>query len=146
MPRGKKRETQSGADAQTVKSVPGQRYGEGKAQQELLQAMPAPNLAAEGVPGAGAPPMAPAGAPVMPRPQADPAMIQEFLGSNKPSLLSGTQQPNTPVTDGLSSGPGRGPEAIRAQAVTPIARYMQQLSRDTGNQKWARLAERAGIR
>tara|TARA_R110000868_G_scaffold172746_4_gene408744 strand:+ start:4844 stop:5281 length:438 start_codon:yes stop_codon:yes gene_type:complete len=145
MPRGKKRETQSGADAQTVKSVPGQRYGEGKEQQELLRAMPAPNLADAPMPGASAQPMPP-GVPVMPSAPVDPAAVQTFLGENNPSLLSGTQQPRTPVTDGLSSGPGRGPEAIRAQAVTPIARYMQQLSADTGNKKWARLAERAGIR
>lgn len=141
MPRGKKRETIAGEDAQTVKSVPGQRYGEGKAQQELLQAMPAPDFS-------GGPPIptqqqAPMGMPVQP---GDPAQVQEFLAGHKPSLLSGTQRPDVPVTDGLAFGPGRGPEAIRAQAVTPVARMMRQLSADTGNQKWARLAERAGIR
>lgn len=143
MPRGKKRETQSGVDAQTVKSVPGQRYGEGKAQQELLQAMPAPDLANSNAVKMGS---AMPAAPVLPGPQADPAMVQEFLGSHKPNLLSGTQQPNTPVTDGLPTGPGRGQEAIRAQAITPVARMMQQLSEETGNMKWARLAERAGLR
>ena len=145
MPRGRKRETQSGADAQTVKSVPGQRYGEGKEQQELLSAMPAPDLAADNSRTLGAAPM-PQGSPVLPGAPPDAGMVQQFLQENKPGLLGGTQQPNTPVTDGLSTGAGRGPEAIRAQAVTPIARMMQQLSADTGNQKWARLAERAGLR
>jgi len=144
MPRGKKRVTQSGADAQTVKSVPGQRYGEGPSQQALMSAMPAPNLAAEGIPTA---PAAPQGVPVLPPRQADPAQISGFLGENKPALLSGTQRPDVPVTDGLAGGPGRGPEAlVQARTTTPIARYLQNLAQDTGNKKWQHLAERAGLR
>ena len=149
MPRGKKRTTQSGADAQSVKSVPGQRYGEGVEQQQLQRNMPAPDLASEGVPTGGPPPemMETVGPPVMPSAPPDPAQVEQFLGANKPQLLSGTQMPQVPVTDGLSGGPGRGPEAlVQARAVTPIARYLQNLARDTGNKKWAYLAERAGLK
>lgn len=146
MPRGKKRTTQSGADAQNIKSVPGQRYGEGVEQQALQRDMPAPNLAADNAPKAAPAPVAPS-RPVRPTPRADPASVQQFLGSHKPALLSGTQMPQTPVTDGLPGGPGRGPEAlIQARATTPIARYMETLSAETGNPKWKHLAERAGLR
>lgn len=143
MPRGKKRVTQSGADAQNIKSVPGQRYGEGVAQQAMQEAMPAPDLAGAPIPSA-APPTA---QPVTPPQHADPAQISQFLGANKPALLSGTQRPDVPVTDGLAGGPGRGPEALaQARTTTPIARYLQNLAADTGNKKWQHLAERAGLR
>ena len=48
MPR--KRKTLSGDAAQEIKSVPGQRYGEGVAQQQMQQAMPAPQKVAPPVP------------------------------------------------------------------------------------------------
>lgn len=148
MPRGKKRTTQSGADAQSVRSIPGQRYGEGVEQQQLQQAMPAPDLAAQGVPTGGGPAPMPQGQPVAPpAPAADPAMLQQFLAENKPQLFSGTQMPDTPVTDGLTGGPGRGPEAlVQARSTTPIARYLSNLAADTGNKKWQHLAERAGLK
>lgn len=146
MPRGKKRETLSGADAQNIKSVPGQRYGEGVEQQAMQRAMPAPNTAGEPIATGTPAPQAP-NVPVMPSRAPDPAQVQQFLGQNKPALLSGTQMPNTPVTDGLRSGPGRGPEAmVQASSVTPIARYLANLAEETGNDKWKRLAERAGLR
>ena len=141
MPR--KRQTQSGAPAQEISSVPGQRYGEGVEQQQMQQAMPAPDYQGEGVtnvsPQQAAQVAAPAPAPM------DPAMIAEYLGANRPSLLSGTQDPDRPVTSGLSTGPGAGPEVLAQSSRTPLARYMQNLSNDTGNPRWKRLAERAGL-
>jgi hypothetical protein len=146
MPRGKKRTTQSGADAQSVSSVPGQRYGEGVEQQQLQQNMPAPDLAAAG-PGGNDIVMPQPGPPVTPAPQGDPAQMMDYLKSNNPSLFSGTQMPDVPVTDGLLGGAGRGPEAlVQARAVTPVARYLINLSEESGNVKWKRLAERAGLR
>lgn len=77
---------------------------------------------------------------------ADPDALSAFLGSNKPSLLSGTQRPDQPVTDGLSFGPGRGPEALgAARSRAPIARYLENLANESGNPKWRRMAERAGL-
>ena len=139
MPRGKPRTTQTGAPAQKVRSVPGQRYGEGKQSNELQAAMPAPDMVK-----ATAPSPAPQGAPVMPGPPVDPMQVQEFLGRTNPNMLGGSQLPDQPVTEGLSTGPGRGPQALNMN-TTPVARYLQRLSAETGNSKWRRLAERAGL-
>jgi len=137
MPR--KRKTMSGADAQSIQSVPGQRYGEGPDQAALQATLPAPDTQGQ-VPSAAPP------APTVTGPMpVDPGQIQQFLAGHNPALLSGTRQPDTPVTDGLSTGPGRGPAALKMN-VTPIARFYDRLAADTGNQKWKRLAERAGLR
>lgn len=132
----------SGADAQNIESVPGQRYGEGVEQQEMQRAMPAPDLATGDTPAAvGPPPMGDAQ-----RPQADPAAIQQFLQQHKPALLGASQRPDEPVTAGLPGGPGAGPEALQMQiGMTPLARTLQRLSIDTGNPMFSRLAERARL-
>ena len=138
MPR--KRQTLSGADAQSIESVEGQRYGEGVEQQQMQQAMPAPNLSVAPTTTGG--PMVEA-----PMPTADPAAIQQFLQSHKPELLSqGTQLPDQHVMSGLSTGPGAGPEALAmSPEKTPLARTLRQLSQDTGNPLFARLAQRVGL-
>lgn len=141
MPR--RRRTLSGDPAQRVHSVPGRRYGEGQRSAELQRAMPAP--AVQGV-DAGAPPTsadAPgAAAPVAP----DPAAVQQFLRDTGPSLFAGTQRPDQPITAGLPSGPGPGPEALRnRQTTTPTGRFLRQLARDGGSQRWLELAERARL-
>lgn len=138
MPR--KRQTMSGADAQNIKSVPGQRYGEGKEQQALQQAMPAPDLASPEF--SAGPPTFPGMPPAAPT-AIDPMAVQGFLNQTKPNLLGMTGRPDEPVTAGLASGPGPGPEVMRNTA--PIRRYLDQLTADTGNPKWRRLAERAGL-
>ena len=145
MPRARK--TMSGDRAQSIKSVPGQRYGEGVEQQALQRNLPAPARNDVPSPSTGASALPPsAGAPVTPPPPAaDPAMIQQYLAQHRPNLLGGTQMPDTPVTDGLSSGPGRGPNALMENARTPISRMLRQLAADTGNPKWQRMAERAGM-
>ena len=142
MPR--KRRTQSGADAQNIKSVPGQRYGEGVEQQQLQQAMPAPDLAQPvTAPSSGPPTFNNASPQTGPMPL-DPVAIKQFLDTTKPNLLSGSQRPTEPVTSGLPFGPGGGPEMI-ARPTAPIKRYFEQLSADTGNPKWKMLAAKAGL-
>lgn len=135
MPRGVPRKTQTGESAQTVKSVPGQRYGEGVEQQQLMDAMPAPDRRGAPIPGAPSP------QPVQAQPPAGPEQIQQFLTQHTPNLLAETQNPGQPVTDGLSTGPGRGPTAIQ-RSTTPTRRYLDRLAAETGNPKWKRLAER----
>lgn len=141
MPR--KRQTMSGDDAQNIGSVPGRRYGEGVEQQAMQRAMPAPDRAgapvapavATGVPEGAAPPTA----------QMDPQAVQQFL-SGGPNLLAGTQNMDEPVTSGLSQGPGAGPDALKMlQSSTPLRRYLTQLSEQSGDPTFARLAERAGL-
>jgi hypothetical protein len=140
MPR--KRKTMSGDPAQKISSVPGQRYGEGVAQQAMQQAMPAPNRAAAPVaPGAAAmPPEA------MPPQAAAPVDVQQFLATHNPNLLAGSQMPDQPVTAGLPTGPGPGPEVLgMLKATTPLRRYLEELSAQSGDPTFRRLAERAGL-
>ena len=138
MPR--KRKTMSGADAQNIPSTAGVRYGEGDDMQELQADLPSPDT--QGTVGGS--PGGPGAAPMpMPMPP-DPQQVQGFLGSHNPALLSGTQEPDTPVTAGLSTGPGPGPSALRRNTA-PIARFYEQLAADTGDPKWRRLAQRAGL-
>ena len=143
MPR--KRRTMSGADAQNIGSVPGQRYGEGQDQAEMQREMPAPDTAGTVGPGGDSTVPAPQGAPVTGPPSVDPAMVGQYLTEQKPNLLGGTQLPDQPITAGMASGPGPGPAALQ-QHATPMSRYLANLANDTGNPKWKRLAERAGIR
>lgn len=140
MPR--KRQTISGEDTQNIESVPGQRYGEGVEQQAMQQAMPAPDVRSTPAPSGGPPPMV---EPPMATP--DPAAIQAFLNQHKPNLLSqGTQLPDQHIMSGLPGGPGPGPEALAMSPErTPLARTLRQLSQDTGNPLFARLAQRVGL-
>ena len=141
MPR--KRKTMSGDPAQKIASVPGQRYGEGQDQQDMQQAMPAPDIASVAIDSAtgGASPIN-----QVARPQVDPAAISAYLGANNPGLLVEDDNPDIPVTSGLSSGPGNGPEALGAFAAnTPLARTLRRLAQETGNPLFNRLAERAGL-
>lgn len=136
MPRGKPRTTQAGDPAQKIASVPGQRYGEGVDQQAMQRAMPAPDMQAATAPSPAA--------PVTPMPPVDPMAIQDYLGAHNPAMLAGTQMPDQPVTAGLSRGPGPGPSAI-AGPRTPTSRWLMRMAEDTGNPKWKRLAEQAGL-
>lgn len=149
MPRGKKRTTQTGADAQTIGSVPGQRYGEGVEQQALQRAMPAPQVD-QGLPdgqNAPRPSSRPSVAAQPPEPAGpDMAAVQQYLAQNNPRLFDATQRPDEPVMTGLPMGPGAGPEVLAgAGARAPLARFMNDLAAQTGNAKWRHLAERAGL-
>lgn len=137
MPR--KRKTMSGADAQDIGSVPGQRYGEGVEQQAMQQAMPAPDTAGTVGPGGNSTVPAPTVTGPM---QVNPEQVGGFLQQHNPKLLGGTQNPDQPVTAGMQLGPGPGPQATQV----PLSRYLANLAADTGNPKWKRLAERAGLR
>jgi len=137
MPR--KRKTMSGADAQNIGSVPGQRYGEGQDQAAMQRAMPAPDTV--GTVGPGGDSTVPAPPVVAPPPTVDPEQIGGFLAQNKPNLLGHSQLPEQPVTAGLPFGPGPGV----SRSPTPLSRYLSNLASDTGNPKWKRLAQRAGL-
>lgn len=129
MPR--RRKTQSGADAQDIQSVSGQRYGEGVAQQQMQKAMPAPNTRNEIPTGGVAAPQQEqplAAAPAVARPVMNP---EDYLNSIPKGLLRNGQTAG-PVTSGLSSGPGPGPEALTQYIGTsPMRRTVQTLYQRT---------------
>jgi hypothetical protein len=60
-------------------------------------------------------------------------------------MLGGTQLPNQPVTAGLSSGPGAGPEVLNMRASTQMRRMLDELSRRSGDPYFTQLADRARL-
>lgn len=150
MPRAKNKgnpqhRTATGEPAQRIASVPGQRYGEGVQMQQLQQTMPAPQVVQPatvppgGGGGAAAPsaPVAAAPAPTAgaPAPASPPdllAIAQEMRG--RAGLLTApTARPNEPITAGLPSGPGPGPEALLMRRGSPTADVLTRLAQDTGD-------------
>ena len=81
---------------QPVTVAPGQAYGEGAAQREAQQA----------VPMGGTPMPPPSAAPAPPQPEAPMPKPGEI------PWLSPTERPNEPISAGLSSGAGPGPESL----------------------------------
>jgi hypothetical protein len=146
MPR--RRKTQSGAPAQEIKSVPGQRYGEGVQQAQMQRAMPAPNRVAT----------APQPSMVAAQQAASPTQMQEEFAAvpvpsapvdpvaalaSIPKNLFG-EPDDRPVTSGLSFGPGRPASIMGAPrpAQRPTTRMLQMLYDTTNDPMFARLLER----
>lgn len=139
MPRARK--TQSGDRAMpTSTGMPGVRYGEGVELQQLQQALPTPNARAGGVPS----PQSPAAQSQLPA---------EAAGASLPAamptpglLLAPTMRPTEPITHGLRHGPGGGPEVLAAAPMeSPTGKFLRDLARVTGREKFAELARRSGL-
>lgn len=143
MPR--KRKTATGYDAQDVKSVAGQRYGEGTQQAALQRVMPAPNVV--GPSATPAPAAAPAAtpAPAQQAPMTDAELMQiaSQMKGQAGLLTAPTNRPNEPLTAGLPSGPGPGPEAMMMRQGSPTAKVLRDISRATGDSYLADLAARS---
>lgn len=91
---------------QAATAAPGQEYGQAAAQLRAQQSLPLPK---QGMPAASA------AAPPAPASPATPGGPPP--GSLGP-LDAPTARPNEPITTGLSSGPGPGPEALGPGAPT----------------------------
>lgn len=135
MPRSRK--TASGAPAQPVSAMTGQQYGRAVQQEALQQAMPVP---ASNAPATTASPQPnPTG-----RPQLRPEDAMKLISGMGGLLSAPDDNPSLPVTDGLSTGPGRGPEAI--QPASSLGRTLQMLSTRTGDPFFLELAVKANLR
>ena len=146
MPR--KAKTQSGAPAQAVSAIPGQVYGMEQAGMDLQKAMPAPQLATTG-PQPGSQPAAavpPQGGQPAPTPQNFEQVLAQAqqMRSQTGLLTQPTNRPNEPITAGLPSGPGPGPEILGLVQGTPVGDAMRRLSQVTGDPSFAALARKAG--
>jgi hypothetical protein len=129
MPRAKK--TRSGDRAQQIKSVAGQRYGEGVAQQEMQRAMPAPNRAASSTPNVPARRMSERPAPRQPQSLDQVAQLMQALPKGTMRQPTGNERP---VTHGLPSGPGAGPEVLSPYTTrVPGLRAVEMLARVSDN-------------
>ena len=148
MPR--QRKTQTGAAAQPIDAVAGQMYGKGVEQQQLQETVPAPQVTN---PAVGSPPQpaptttpAPAPSPYQPAPGPVDAMAAAAEMRNNVGLLNApTQRPGEPVTTGLPSGLGAGPEALGMVTRSPLGETMRNLSNALGDPVFADLANRANI-
>jgi hypothetical protein len=128
MPR--KRKTLSGDDAQQIESVPGQRYGEGVAQQQMQQAMPAPQKEFVATPS-----RIPAE-----RPQAQVNVpqtsmsVQDLLANIPRGTLRQQGVAGNTLTNGISIGPGTGPAPIgMSQQMSNYQRVLSNLAQRTDN-------------
>jgi len=142
MPRARK--TQSGAPAQAVQSVPGQRYGEGVQSAALQQAVPLPNNQAG---TAVSPSPAQPATPVPTQPTAADRYAAQVAAAKMTAgaglLNAPTSNPTEPVTAGLPLGPGPGREAIAPIGGTPTSMFFQEVARLTGNRYFDQLGRRA---
>lgn len=97
---------------QAPTAAPGQTYGVAAEQLRAQQQVPLPKQVPPSAPApAGS---APAGPP--PPAGAAPSILPGGLGP----LTAPSDRPNEPLTAGLASGPGPGPEALGVQAMSPI--------------------------
>lgn len=111
---------------QAVKTVTGLPYGEAGQLQAAQRAIPLPNNQA--VPAANPPQVPSAGPPALP---------------GQTPFDAPTQRPNEPVTAGIPSGPGPGPEALStlAPANDNVRQTLQALYAQSPNNDLLRLLE-----
>lgn len=137
MPRARKRPPnpgdQGGYGAQPAQAPTGMPYGEHQASIQSQQAVP---LAAVQDPGQQQ----------AVDPQQRLAQVVEAARRMRPPqpLTGATRRPMEPITAGLSSGPGVGPEALRTG--DRVARTLRLLASVTGDAAFDELAEKALLR
>lgn len=120
MPRGGRRQGQPGknypnrtdlaANRQPIQAASGQEYGQRKAQEDAQRAIPLP------------------AAQTQAQVQAEPYPLPGSFGAfDRP-----TEYPDEPVTAGISSGPGPGPEALGFPLDDPVLelRRLYQMTQD----------------
>lgn len=135
MPRAKK--TRSGDRAQKVESVAGQRYGEGVAQQQMQQAMPAPNRSAS------QPANAVPAETIQPRRKPQMQDIAQMLAALPSNTMRRPTSNDRPVTHGLSTGPGAGPEVLQPYHQTPPGlRTIELLAKTSNNPLYRTILDR----
>jgi len=144
MPRAKK--TAMGAPAQKIEAITGQTYGDAKQQEMLQKAMPAPNqMATQSSTRPQTSPQQQQPEEVLQAPTAQPRLslaeaMQRISGSGG-LLTAPDDNPDLPVTDGLPSGPGRGPEALTYGST--LGNTLRMLANQTGDPIFTELASRA---
>ena len=146
MPRAAKPRTMTGAPAQPIGAVAGQEYGMGVAQMDLQRQLPAPNVQASPSPASPqAAAVSPQTAPGVPEQLALDPMAAAAAMQGGPGLFQMPRTSTRPLTEGLPSGPGAGPEIMGPSAASPLARTMQLLSERTGDPFFTDLARRNGM-
>lgn len=119
----------------------------GEQQMALQRAMPAPQTPTTIIapPQAAAQGSQPQQGGQAPASEADMASIIAGMKGQFGLLKDPTQRPNEPVTAGLRSGPGPGPEVLQQMQGSPTGRTLREMSRLTGDPLFADLAAKAGM-
>jgi hypothetical protein len=139
LPRAKK--TIGGVPGQAVQAIQGQTYGEATRQEALQKTMPAPNAEAPmpqaptATPTAPQPPME-----QVPQPRLSLQDAMEQIRGRGGVLSMPDDNPSLPVTDGLMTGPGRGPEALMANST--LGNTLRRLANQTGDPIFRELASK----
>lgn len=131
---------QGGYGAQPAQAPTGMPYGDRQATIESQQALPmAQVVPTGGTNGAGGAPEPPNAA------QRLQAAVQAARRMRPPTPLTGpSQRPLEPLTAGMATGPGPGPEVLRTG--DRVARTYKLLSELTGDAAFAELYEKALMR
>lgn len=128
---------QGGYGAQPARAPTGMGYGEHQASIEAQRSLPLARV----VPPAGT------NGPTAPPDPAQrlAAAVEAAKRMRPPSPLSGpTRRPNEPITAGMASGPGPGPEVLRNG--DRVARTFRMLAELTGDATFSQLYEQALMR
>ena len=134
------------ARRQAPSVAPGQDYGDRQDQVRQQQDLPLPDMhsptpGGAPSPGAASPPGAPGGGGMA----AALAAAQAMPPPDRPPWADGPV--DEPITAGLPSGPGPGPEALRARygggRRFPVAEMYQRLAALSGDPYWGELAQSA---
>lgn len=141
MPRSRK--TATGAPAQPVEAMTGQQYGRAKVQEALQQAMPVP------APTPVTAPTTQTSAPTetqpapQPRPRLTPEQAMSVVSGMGGVLSAPDDNPALPITDGLSTGPGRGPEVFQNQST--FGDTLRRLAMQTNDPIFMELASKVSF-
>lgn len=106
-----------------AKTAPGLPYGQRQALEQSMQAVPTPGPQSTTASASGGPGVL-----------ADPIADAQNTPFQPVGMFNPTQQPDTPVTAGLATGPGPGPEALApppnpdAQALSSLVPLLEILS------------------
>lgn len=106
---------------QPIATVPGQAYGVAAEQQAAQKVIPTSGSPVIAPPPGGA-------GPVPPAPQGGGGAPATFVHPPDPSqtFTRPSERPNEPVTHGLPSGPGAGPEALQGLGAPAAAQMVEQ--------------------
>jgi hypothetical protein len=134
----------AGGQGQPAVAFTGQTYGDGKKQEELQRAMPAPKVETQVGPSSSP---APVDVPVEDqgpvRQRMSPEQAMQFISGQGGLLTAPDDKPNVPVTDGLPTGPGRGTEALRG--TSQMGNILRRLGMQTGDPTFMQIAAKIGL-
>lgn len=124
--------------SQPIKAAPGQPYGDAKAQKDAQREIPLPNTSVE-----SEVPLGPVrGSGGMERAV---EMARDYMSVADTPFASPTARPKQPVTHGLMSGPGGGPEVLAGarSRLSSQRRVMDSLQMALDSPRTRRLSRRA---